>query len=87
VTRLPMDEFVAFIGNDWADAKHDIGMQVMGSATKIPPSSATSSPNGRPSRPYNWRDALPWNASSATITCATLMSPPNASTPSRALRR
>jgi transposase len=34
VTRLPMDEFAAFIGLDWADAKHDICMQVTGSATR-----------------------------------------------------
>jgi transposase len=29
-----MDEFAAFIGLDWADAKHDICMQVTGSATR-----------------------------------------------------
>jgi transposase len=34
MTRLPMDEFAAFIGIDWADAKHDICLQVTGSATR-----------------------------------------------------
>jgi hypothetical protein len=34
VTRLPMEEFAAFIGLDWADATHDICMQVTGSATR-----------------------------------------------------
>jgi transposase len=31
MTRLATDEFVAFIGLDWADAKHDICLQVAGS--------------------------------------------------------
>jgi transposase len=34
VTRLPMDEFAAFIGIDWADAKHDVCLQVTDSATR-----------------------------------------------------
>jgi transposase len=34
VTRLPMDEFAAFIGIDWADATHDMCLQVTGSATR-----------------------------------------------------
>jgi hypothetical protein len=29
--RLPTEEFAAFIGIDWADAKHDIGLQAAGS--------------------------------------------------------
>jgi transposase len=31
MTRLPTDEFAAFIGIDWADAKHDICLQAAGS--------------------------------------------------------
>jgi transposase len=31
MTRLAMDEFAAFVGLDWADAKHDICLQVAGS--------------------------------------------------------
>ena len=30
MTRLATDEFAAFIGLDWADAKHDICLQVAG---------------------------------------------------------
>jgi len=31
MTRLPMDEFAAFVGLDWADAKHDVCLQAAGS--------------------------------------------------------
>jgi transposase len=31
MTRLPTDEFAAFIGIDWADAKHDLCLQAAGS--------------------------------------------------------
>ncbi len=31
MTDLATDEFAAFIGLDWADAKHDICLQVAGS--------------------------------------------------------
>jgi transposase len=31
MTRLPTDEFAAFVGIDWADAKHDVGLQAAGS--------------------------------------------------------
>jgi transposase len=31
MTRLPTDEFAAFIGLDWADAKHDVCLQAAGS--------------------------------------------------------
>jgi transposase len=31
MTRLPTDEFAAFVGIDWADAKHDICLQAAGS--------------------------------------------------------
>src|SRR5262245_66134653 len=31
MTNVTMQEFVAFIGLDWADAKHDICLQVAGS--------------------------------------------------------
>jgi transposase len=31
VTRLPTDEFAAFVGIDWADAKHDVCLQAAGS--------------------------------------------------------
>jgi hypothetical protein len=34
VTRLPRDEFAAFIGIDWADAQHDICLPVTDSATR-----------------------------------------------------
>jgi transposase len=34
MTRLPTDEFAAFIGIDWADAKHDICLQAAGSETR-----------------------------------------------------
>jgi transposase len=34
VTRLPRAEFAACIGIDWADAKHDICLQVTGSVTR-----------------------------------------------------
>jgi hypothetical protein len=34
VTRLPLEEFAAFIGLDWADATHAICLQVTGSATR-----------------------------------------------------
>jgi transposase len=31
MTRLPTDEFAAFVGIDWADAKHDVCLQAAGS--------------------------------------------------------
>jgi transposase len=31
--RLPQEEFAAFVGIDWADAKHDVCLQAVGSAT------------------------------------------------------
>jgi Transposase len=34
VTRLPLDEFAAFIGIDWAAAKHDSCLPVTGSAIR-----------------------------------------------------
>jgi transposase len=34
MTRLPTDEVAAFIGLDWADAKHDICLQAAGSAKR-----------------------------------------------------
>jgi transposase len=34
VTHLPEAEFAAFIGIDWADAKHDVGLQAVGSDTR-----------------------------------------------------
>ena len=34
MTRLPTDEFAAFVGIDWADAKHDICLQAAGSETR-----------------------------------------------------
>jgi transposase len=34
MTRLPMAEFAACIGIDWADAKHDICLQVTGAVTR-----------------------------------------------------
>ena len=34
MTRLPTDEFAAFVGIDWADAKHDICLQAVGSAKR-----------------------------------------------------
>ena len=30
MTRLPTEEFAAFLGIDWADAKHDICLQAAG---------------------------------------------------------
>jgi hypothetical protein len=30
----PEDEFAAFIGIDWADAKHDVCLQAVGSDTR-----------------------------------------------------
>ena len=30
--RLPQEEFAAFVGIDWADAKHDVCLQAVGSA-------------------------------------------------------
>ena len=32
--RLPEEEFAAFIGIDWADAKHDVCLQAVGSDTR-----------------------------------------------------
>jgi len=34
MTDLATDEFAAFIGLDWADAKHDICLQAAGSDTR-----------------------------------------------------
>jgi len=34
VTRRPMDEVAAFMGLDWADAKHDLWLPAAGSATR-----------------------------------------------------
>jgi transposase len=34
MTRLPTDEFAAFVGLDWADAKHDVCLQAAGSQTR-----------------------------------------------------
>ena len=34
MTRLPTEEFAAFIGIDWADAKHDICLQAAGTAKR-----------------------------------------------------
>jgi hypothetical protein len=34
MTRLPIQEFAAFIGLDWADATHAIGLQAAGSDTR-----------------------------------------------------
>ena len=34
MTRLPMDDFAAFVGIDWADAKHDVCLQAAGSETR-----------------------------------------------------
>jgi transposase len=34
MTRLPTDEFAAFVGLDWADAKHDVCLQAAGSETR-----------------------------------------------------
>jgi transposase len=34
MTRLPTDEFAAFVGIDWADAKHDVCLQAAGSETR-----------------------------------------------------
>ena len=34
MTRLPMDDFAAFVGLDWADAKHDVCLQAAGSETR-----------------------------------------------------
>jgi hypothetical protein len=34
MTRLPTDEFAAFVGLDWADAKHDVCLQAPGSETR-----------------------------------------------------
>jgi len=31
MTRLPTDAFAAFVGLDWADAKHDVCLQAAGS--------------------------------------------------------
>jgi hypothetical protein len=28
--RLPQEEFAAFVGIDWADAKHDVCLQAVG---------------------------------------------------------
>jgi hypothetical protein len=34
MTRLPTDEFAAFVGLDWADATHDVCLQAAGSETR-----------------------------------------------------
>src|SRR6266540_2599754 len=34
MTRLPTDDFAAFVGLDWADAKHDVCLQAAGSETR-----------------------------------------------------
>ena len=34
MTRLPTDEFAAFVGIDWADATHDVCLQAAGSQTR-----------------------------------------------------
>ena len=34
MTRLPPEEFAAFVGIDWADAKHDVCLQAAGSETR-----------------------------------------------------
>jgi hypothetical protein len=34
MTQVATDEFAAFIGLDWADTKHDICLQVAGSAKR-----------------------------------------------------
>jgi transposase len=34
MTRLPTDAFAAFVGLDWADAKHDVCLQAAGSETR-----------------------------------------------------
>ncbi len=34
MTRLPTDDFAAFVGLDWADAKHDVCLQAAGSKTR-----------------------------------------------------
>lgn len=34
MTGLPTDEFAAFVGLDWADAKHDVCLQAAGSETR-----------------------------------------------------
>src|SRR5918996_4920066 len=34
MTRLPTDECAAFVGLDWADAKHDVCLQAAGSQTR-----------------------------------------------------
>ncbi len=34
MTRLPTDDFAAFVGIDWADAKHDVCLQAAGSETR-----------------------------------------------------
>src|SRR5262249_8249099 len=34
MTRLPTEQFAAFVGIDWADAKHDVCMQAAGSETR-----------------------------------------------------
>jgi hypothetical protein len=34
MTRLPTEEFAAFVGIDWADAKHDVCIQAASSETR-----------------------------------------------------
>src|SRR5215211_6487691 len=34
MTRLPIEEFAAFVGIDWADAKHHVCLQAAGSKTR-----------------------------------------------------